>query len=179
MRARFLLPAVTIAVLIAVIGFALQRELAPKPASRPVAATPAVPDRIPLGAEEEAFAAALEPIHGTVKLQAVRMSFAGVVYLTEDHDPRRLDAALRPLTESFRNAAARTRALAAPESMREVRDRYLAALALYEKASVEMAETARDGRDDHLIAAQAMSQRAAQDLLRVGDVLWPGEYKPN
>jgi hypothetical protein len=24
-----------------------------------------------------------------------------------------------------------------------------------------------------------MSQRAAEDLLKVGDVLWPGEYKPN
>ena len=63
--------------------------------------------------------------------------------------------------------------------MREVHERYLAALASYETASEEMVKTARDGRDEHLIQAQGMSFRASEDTLRVGDVLWPGEYKPH
>jgi hypothetical protein len=42
-----------------------------------------------------------------------------------------------------------------------------------------MIKVAEDGKVEHLIEAQTMSQRAAEDLLKVGDVLWPGEYKPN
>jgi hypothetical protein len=60
-----------------------------------------------------------------------------------------------------------------------VHDQYLEALALYETASTEMIKVAEDGKVEHLIEAQTMSQRAAEDLLKVGDVLWPGEYKPN
>jgi hypothetical protein len=42
-----------------------------------------------------------------------------------------------------------------------------------------MVKVAKDGKVEHLIVAQSMSQRAAEDLLKVGDVLWPSEHKPN
>jgi len=42
-----------------------------------------------------------------------------------------------------------------------------------------MIKVSDDGKVDHLIEAQAISQRAAEDLLKVGDILWPGEHKPN
>jgi len=60
-----------------------------------------------------------------------------------------------------------------------VHDHYLEALELYETASAEMTKVAADGKVEHLFDAQAMSQRAAEDLLKVEDVLWPGEYKPH
>jgi len=66
-----------------------------------------------------------------------------------------------------------------PASMQKVHDQYLEALVLYETASTEMVQVAADGKVEHLIKAQSMSQRAAEELLKVGDVLWPGEYKPN
>jgi len=66
-----------------------------------------------------------------------------------------------------------------PASMGKVHDQYLEALALFETASMEMIKVAADGKVEHLIEAQTMSQRAAEELLIVGDVLWPGEYKPN
>ena len=50
-----------------------------------------------LTAEEEAYAAALWPLHSEVKLAAVRMTFAGIAYRTEDHDPEQLAAKVRPL----------------------------------------------------------------------------------
>ena len=63
--------------------------------------------------------------------------------------------------------------------MKKVHDWYLEALTLFEAASTEMVKVAADGKVEHLIEAQSMSHRAAEDLLKVGDVLWPGEYKPN
>ena len=31
----------------------------------------------------------------------------------------------------------------------------------------------------HLDEAHRMDERASQDMLRVGEVLWPGQYKPH
>ncbi len=168
-----------IVALTAVVGYALQRELARQPggdAAEPVAA--AVPIRV-LSADEEAYAAALWPIHREAKLAALGMTFAGIAYKTNDQDPSRLEAEVAPLAQSFGAAIAKAEALDVPASMREVHERYLGALALYENAAEETLKTARDGRDERLIDAQEMSFRAAEDALRVGDVLWPGEYKPH
>jgi hypothetical protein len=63
--------------------------------------------------------------------------------------------------------------------MQKVHDQYIEALTLYQNASAEMVKVAEDGKVEHLIVAQSMSQRAAEDLLKVGDVLWPSEHKPN
>ncbi len=178
-RVRVVLLSGVIVALIAVIGYAMQRELALKVVTAPIAAGMGEPERRPLSAQEEAYAAALWSIHSQVKLYAVQMSFAGIAYETEDHDLGHLAAKVRPLGENFKVAIAQARALEVPGSMQKVQDRYLGALASYENASAEMMKAAQDGRDDRLAAAQSMSERASEDLLRVGDVLWPGEYKPN
>jgi len=165
--------------LTAVVGYALQRELARQPggdAVEPVAA--AVPIRV-LSADEEAYAAALWPIHRDAKVTAIGMTFAGITYKTNGQDANRLEAEVVPLVQGFRAAIAKAEALDVPASIRDVHERYLGALALYENAAQETVKAARDGRDEHLIDAQEMSFRAAEDVLRVGDVLWPGEYKPH
>ena len=137
-----LLSAVIVA-LVATVGFALQREMAPKVTGKPVAAAFGEQPVRALSAEEEAYAAALWPIHSEVKLFAVTMTFAGLAYKTEDHDLRRLEAKVRPLTESFRAATGRARALAVPASLQRVHDQYLEALALYENAATEMVKATR------------------------------------
>jgi hypothetical protein len=178
-RAGALLLAGVIVVLLAVVGYALQREFARQPAADAAApAAGAVPARA-LSGDEEAYAAALWPIHREAKLAGLGMSFAGIVYKTDGQDPVKLEAEVQPLAQGFRAAIAKARALEVPASLRDVHERYLAALALYENAAEEMVKAARDGRDEHLIRAQGMSFRAAEDALRVGDVLWPGEYKPH
>jgi hypothetical protein len=50
---------------------------------------------------------------------------------------------------------------------------------LYRSSSVTMVKVADDGLDRHLIEAHGMSDKAAGLTLKVGDALWPGEYKPN
>jgi hypothetical protein len=164
--------------LTAVVGYALQHEFARPPTSDLGGATAAAPQRA-LSAEEEAYAAALWPIHREVKVAALGLSFAGIEYKTNNHDPSRLEAEVEPLARGFRSAIAKARALEVPASLREVHERYVSALIAYENAADRTIQAARDGRDQHLIQAQAMSFRAAEDTLRVGDVLWPGEYKPH
>jgi hypothetical protein len=176
---RTLLLAGVIVILMAVVAYALQHEFARQPAGNIAApAASAVPARA-LSAAEEAYAAALWPIHRQVKLAALGMTFAGIDYKTDSQDRAKLQAKVEPLTKTFKGAIASAQALEVPSSLREVHERYLAALTSYETASEEMVKTARDGSDEHLIQAQGMSFRASEDTLRVGDVLWPGEYKPH
>jgi hypothetical protein len=137
------------------------------------------PERAALSAEEENYAAALWPIHQQVKTTAVQMTFAGLAYKLGDSDRTAVKDRVVPLTKIFRDALSQARRLSVPASFEKQHKQYLGALKLYEDASVEMVKIARDGKDEHLIAAQKMSFAASEDSLRVGDALWPGEYKPN
>jgi hypothetical protein len=178
-RLRLVAGSTLFALLGAVVVLALQHELAPQPENAPTTRSDSMPLNA-LSAEEEAYAAALWPIHsGAVEVSAVQMSFAGVDYVTEHPDRERLVARVLKLNDVFRTAASKAQTLEVPRSMQRVHERYMEALTLYVTASAEMAKVAGDGRIDHLIDAQAMSQRAAEDLLKVGDVLWPSEHKPN
>jgi hypothetical protein len=178
-HAGALLLAGVIAVLTAVVAVALQREFARQPAGDVAASMAAAVPARALSADEETYAAALWSIHREVKLAALGMTFAGIAYKTDGQDPAKLAAKVEPLAQRFKDAIASARALQVPASIRDVHERYLGALASYATASEKMVETGRDGRDEHLIEAQDLSFRAAEDTLRVGDVLWPGEYKPH
>jgi hypothetical protein len=177
-QAGALLLAGVIIMLAAIVAYALQRELARQPdgdVARPVAAAPARA----LSVDEEAYAAALWSIHREAKLTAIAMTFAGIAYKTDGQHADRLEAEVAPLAQSFAATTAKVEALDVPASIRDVHERYLGALALYENAAQVTVQAAREGNDEYLIDAQKMSFRAAEDVLRVGDVLWPGEYKPH
>jgi hypothetical protein len=187
-RALWKVPALI--VLVVVLGglaaFALERELRAKPAAPSAGA--AFSAGLAMGAphtanaltpEEEAYASALWPIHSEVKMAAVRMTFAGLNYKTEGEDAARLKAAVQPLIKSFADASKRVERITPPASLRDAHASYLGALTNYSAASREMLKVVDDGRDAHLIAAHQRSQQASHELLKLSDVLWPGEYKPN
>ncbi len=179
---RTLVLAAIIAVLLTVIGFAVQRELVSSPPSAAPSFTAglgSVPNAVPLTAEEEEYAATLWPIHSEVKLAAVRMIFAGLNYKTGNAGAASIKEKVPPLGKTFQSAAARVRGIRPPPSLADAHESYLEALNLYASASNEMIRVADDGRDEHLVAAQQKSERASLALLKLSDVLWPGEYKPN
>jgi hypothetical protein len=178
-RVRILLLSTVVLALLGVVGYASQRELTRQQASEPVAATVTSKPIRALTGEEEDYAAALWPIHSEVKLSAVAMSFAGISYKLGEQNEQALQARVQPLADSFRTATIRARALRVPPSMVPVHERYLAALAQYERAAAEVVSATRNGEDAHLLAGQQMSLRATEDILRIGDMLWPGEYKPH
>jgi hypothetical protein len=172
--------------LIALVAFAVFRENF-KPAAPAVEANASFVGGLSLHAheatalspEEEAYAAALWPIHSEVKLAAVRMIFAGLAYKTEDHDAKKLRAKVQPLTQTFEAAGKRVAVIKSPASLQEAHKSYVEAVKLYSSATREMIKVADDGRDEHLIQAQQRSEQASLAILKLSDVLWPGEYKPN
>jgi hypothetical protein len=107
------------------------------------------------------------------------MVFAGLSYKLGDIDRTAVKNKVVPLTKVFHDARSQAGQLKVPPSLEKQHERYLGALKLYEEASVEMVKVARDGNDEHLVNAQKMSFAADEDSLRVGDALWPGEYRPN
>src|SRR5712692_9926796 len=142
-RARIVLLSAVVAVLGAVMVVAVQREMAPRVASAPVVSAMGVPQQSALSVDEEAYAAALWPLHSeVVEASAVEMSFAGVDYMTEHRDARRLEAKVLRLHEVFQGAAMKARALEVPASMKEVHGQYIEALSLFENASAEMVKIA-------------------------------------
>jgi len=146
---RSILLTSTVVFLAGIFVFAWQHELRPR--STPQAAPEASPRAEPraLTPEEESYAVSLWEIHREVTPSAVAISFAGI------------------------------RGLAVPASLSKVHGQYLEAMTLYRKASNEMLEFTKDGARQHLIDAQGMGITASEDLLRAGEVLWPGQYKPH
>jgi hypothetical protein len=121
----------------------------------------------------------LWPIHALVKQNAVKMTFAGLAYKMGDIKREGVKERVAPLTPTFDAALAQVNKLQPPTSMRELHQNYTDAIKLYRSSSVTMIKVAGDGRDQHLVEAHGMSDKAAGLTLKVGDALWPGEYKPN
>jgi hypothetical protein len=197
-RGRVVLLGSVIAVLIGIVGVTLQREAfrqtsslsAPHALRLCIASyfcgrraasqsAPGLAEPAALTAEEEIYAESLWNIHSAAKAWAIALDFAGLLYKTEARDAGKLKAKVQALSGQFAAAESRARAIDVPPSMHAVHEKYLAAIQLYENAAAEMLKTAQDGNDQRLLVAQGMSQHAAEEMLRVGDVLWPGEYKPN
>jgi hypothetical protein len=164
--------------LIALMAVAAFRETA-KPKPQVAAPAQAAADRPAVTADEEAYARALWPIHSQVKQDAVRMTFAGLAYKMGDIKREAVKERVAPLTPRFNAALADLNKLRPPESMRKLQDQYGEAIRLYSEASVIMIRVAADGRDAHLLEAQAKTAKASDLTLEVGETLWPGEFKPN
>lgn len=136
-------------------------------------------DRPAMTAAEEAYAHALWPIHAQVKQNAVKMTFAGLAYKMGDIKRAAVKDRVAPLTPAFDAALRQADRLQVPASLRDLHREYVGAIRLYRDSSMAMIGVAADGRDEHLIEAQDMSAKAAGLTLKVGEMLWPGEYKPN
>ena len=169
---------VAVCALLVLVVFAVLRENGANPANATVVKSSA-PSRPPLTAAEEAYAGALWPVHELVKNNSIRMTFAGLSYKMGETDANAVAPEVAPLVAEYKTATARVGELHPPASLGQVHKDYLDALRLYQDAAGEMVKVSSDGSDDHLLAAQTMTERADVTLLKVGDVLWPGEYKPN
>lgn len=135
-------------------------------------------ERPPMSADEERYAHALWQIHDQVRGAAVKMTFAGLAYKMGDSDKAAMRDKVRPLIATFDAARGRAEALQVPQSLQPLHQDYLKAVAFYQGAAREMTATGAAG-DGHLLTAHQKSEQASSLLLKVGESLWPGEYKPN
>ncbi len=180
LEARGIVFALVCAALAVLALTAVIREVAPPQAQTPAPATAfGNPPRPALSAAEEAYAAALWPIHEDVKRQAVNLIFAGLAYKTGDLAPAAFQARLRPLARGFEQALERSAKLSVPPPLIDMHEKYREAIRLHRESARIMAGAVAARRDEALISAQEKSGRAAELMLIVGDALWPGEYKPN
>jgi hypothetical protein len=166
-----------VVVLAATVGAALLHEM--RPAPQAAVTTSPRPQPPALTADEERYATALWAIHRDVTPSAVAMSFAGIAYQTEGRDARVLADKIEPLASFFRDAETRVRALAAPQSLSRTHGQYVDAMALYGNAAGEMLKFTEDGDARHLADAHQMGVDASENILRAGEVLWPGQYRPH
>ena len=166
--------------LIALVTVAAVRETA-KPRQQEVATNSAFghSERAAMTGAEEAYAHALWPVHAQVKQDAVKMTFAGLAYKMGDIKRAVVKDRVVPLTEKFESALTVMNRLQPPASMRDLHGEYVEAIKLYRDASAIMVKVAADGSDQHLIEAQERSEKASGLTLKVGETLWPGEFKPN
>ena len=150
-----------------------------QPAPKTVNVRTAIPELPALTADEERFATDLWAVHREATRSAVAMSFAGIAYQTEERDARALARKIEPLAKFFHDAELQVRAMSAPPSLSGTLGRYIGAMALYANAADEMLKFTEDADLRRLDEAHRMDVRASQDVLRVGEVLWPGQYKPH
>ena len=150
-----------------------------QPPVRTVSSRAEQPKLPALTAEEERFATALWAVHREATRLAVAMSFAGIVYQAEGRDARALARKIEPMAKFFRDAEMQVRAMNPPPSLSSMQGQYVEAMALYANAAAEILKFTEDSDSQHLGAAHRMNMRASQDMLRVGEVLWPGQYKPH
>ena len=180
---RSLLLAGVVVALAATTGAAWLHEVRTPPVVQPAAQTvdvrAAIPELPALTGEEERFATDLWAVHREATRSAVAMSFAGIAYQTENRDAHALAQKIEPLAKFFHDAEIQVRAMSAPPSLARMHGQYVEAMALYTNAADEMLKFTEDADLRRLDEAHRMDVRASQDMLRVGEVLWPGQYKPH
>jgi hypothetical protein len=165
--------------LLGIVVLATVREISTSSASARTARPVLAPPRPPLTAAEEEYALALWPIHNEVKASALKMTLGGLSYKLGELDRTGLKARIEGSAETYRRAGLRIAALAPPASLARAHEMYSDAVRLYQQSAAEMIRVVGDGRDAHLVAAHPLSMEASEKLLKVGDILWPTEYKPN
>jgi hypothetical protein len=181
--ARSLLLVGVVVALAATMGGAWLHEMSPQsmvqPAAQTVGTRAEKPQPPALTADEERFATALWAVHREATRSAVAMSFAGIAYQTENRDARTLARRIEPLAKFFHDAEMQVRTMSPPPSLSRTHGQYVEAMALYANAAAEMLKFTEDGDSQRLDVAHGMDVRASEDMLRVGEVLWPGQYKPH
>jgi hypothetical protein len=176
---RSLLLAGVVVALAAITGAAWLHEVRPRPVVQIVNTQSENTQPPALTADEERFATALWAVHREATRLAVAMSFAGITYQTEDRDARALARKIEPAAKFFHNAEMQVRTMTPPPSLSKTHGQYVDAMALYANAAAEILKFTNDGDAQHLNSAHQMDVKASEDVLRVGEVLWPGQYKPH
>src|SRR6202048_5100436 len=157
---RSLLLAAVVVALAATTGAAWLHEMRPRSVVQPAAQTDSTrtdKSQPPaLTADEERFATALWAVHREATRLAVAMSFAGIVYQTEDRDARALERKLEPMAKFFHDADTQVRTMSTPPSLSRTHGQYVDAIALYANAAARALKFTEDGDSQRLGDAHRM-----------------------
>jgi hypothetical protein len=141
--------------------------------SAKAASSPALSDA------EESYIRALWPIHGDVERSAVRVSLGTIFYKTGDLDKAELKNRLEAALVAYQRAEGRISELKPPPSFARMHDDYVAAIHLFEQATVEALKMFSDGDDAHLVLAHPLSHEGSNKIREIGGRFWRDEFPPN
>ena len=174
--------AVLVIALLGVVAFAVARELT-RPAALPVSPIAAKsadrPPRPAFTPAEEAYIRALWPIHGDVERSAARMVLGQIFYTTNDMDRGTLKGRVVDALATYRRSESRLRELEPPATVVRDHEEYLAAIRLFQQSAVEVLKMFEDGRDEHMVTAYPLGQKATDKIREVGTKFWPHEFPPH
>jgi hypothetical protein len=171
--------AVLVVLLLAVVAFAVTRELTratARPASSVAATSPAPPPKPAFTPAEEAYIRELWPIHGAVERSAARMVLGQIFYKINDMDRATLKERVTDALATYQRSETRLRVLQPPATVERDHEEYLAAIRLFQQSAVEVLKMFEDGRDDHLVTAYPLGQKATDIIREVGTKFWPHEF---
>jgi hypothetical protein len=174
--------AVLVVLLLAVVVFAVTREItrtAARPATPVAATSPTRPPRPAFTAAEEAYIRALWPIHGDVERSTARMVLGQIFYKINDMDRNTLKGRVTDALATYQRSEGRLRELQPPATVERDHEEYLAAIRLFQQSAVEVLKMFDDGRDDHLVTAYPLGQKATDKIREVGTKFWPHEFPPH
>ena len=176
---KLVLLAVVLIGLGAIIGFSVSRELASPATSSGAAAQVRLASRPALTADEQAYVAALWPIHGELEVAAERIALGTIFYTTRDLERAELRTRLDQALASFRAADSKLGTLNPPRSMESSHAGYVSAVSLFEQSTVEMLKMFDDGNDDHLQTGYPLYLEGTNKVRDLGGTFWPDEFPPN
>jgi hypothetical protein len=107
------------------------------------------------------------------------MTLGQIFYKINDMDRPSLKKRVDEALATYRRSDARLRALQPPPTVERDHQEYLAAIVLFQQSAIEVLRMFEDGRDDHLVAAYPLSQKASDKIREVGGKFWPNEFAPN
>ncbi len=172
--------ALIVVVLLGAVAFAVMREaFSPRRPVQAAAARPVAPSRPAFTPAEEAYIKALWPIHGDVERSAARMVLGQIFYKTNDMDRPTLKGRVADALLTYQRSESRLRALQPPATVERDHQEYLAAVRLFQESAVEVLKMFEDGRDDHMVTAYPLGQKATDKIREVGAKFWPHEFPAN
>ena len=142
----------------------------------------ALPAVVSPSAEERAYLAAIDEVHGHVRIDGSRMGLAMIMYSLCELDEEALASRLDAVRTDLDHAAAVLAALPVPDRLAAVHRTYLHVVRLYQEGLAEMDRTVHDGNPQHLREAFPFTKTASDGLASLESLVWapplPGVGQP-
>jgi hypothetical protein len=132
----------------------------------------ALPAVVSPSAEERAYLAAIDEVHGHVRLDGARIGMASIMYSLCEFDGAVLGRRLAAIRTDLDQAAAVLASLLVPARLGPVHRNYVQVVRLYQQGLAEMDRTAQDGNPEHLRAAFPFTKTASDELASLESLVW-------
>jgi hypothetical protein len=123
-------------------------------------------------AEERAYLASMDEVHGHVRLDGSRIGMASIMYSLCELDGEALGRRLAAIGTDLDQAAAVLASLPVPGRLGPLHRNYEQVVRLYQQGLAEMGRTPQDGNPAHLREAFPFTKTASDELATLESLVW-------